>query len=245
MLSKNNSFTFSIGVLILVCSFIIVGCGNTTNNESKYDINDVEVINDVEDINAIKEFNIPAPMLVGEISTDVKSGILSFKGAAKTNENSAIFGEGKDTLYVQGILGNNGVMVNVGGKDINNTIPIADPIYIRIYRTSTKDGVTLYIFKRAHDMYCDYLIIGRKTDGTFVKYIDTKEVSLKYFGNLGKQATIIFEDKVLIKGSTLSFNCFYYKFGAKKYPGDKACRFNFNWNEYTQSFDIEQTEQQF
>ena len=194
--------------------------------------------------NIVEEFTFPAPEELGEIDINFKTGKLIFTGATQSNENSATFGEGEDTLYVQGVLGNNNVSVNVGGKDINNTFPIDTPLSVKIYKTSTNDGTRIYILKRAYDMDCDYLIIGRKLDGTFVKYIDTKELTLKYFGNQEKRTTIVYDDKVLIKGSTLSFNCFRYKFGEKNFPGDKVCRFNFKWNDYTQSFDIEQTDQQ-
>lgn len=232
MFRKYNKFIVLAGMLIMVCSFILTGCGISTKDES------------AQTKNAVEEFNLPAPEAVGEIGVNFKTGKLIFTGATQSNENSAIFGEGEDTLYAQGVLGNNNVSVNVGGKDINNTFPIDTPLSVKIYKTSTNDGTRIYILKRAYDMDCDYLIIGRKLDGTFVKYIDTKELTLKYFGNQEKRTTIVYDDKVLIKGSTMSFNCFRYKIGENNFPGDKVCRFNFKWNDYNQSFDIEQTEQQ-
>ncbi len=232
MFRKYNKFIVLAGMLIMVCSFILTGCGISTKDES------------AQTKNAVEEFTLPAPEAVGEIGVNFKTGKLIFTGATQSNENSAIFGEGEDTLYAQGVLGNNNVSVNVGGKDINNTFPIDTPLSVKIYKTSTNDGTRIYILKRAYDIECDYLIIGRKLDGTFVKYIDTKELTLKYFGNQEKRTAIVYEDKVLIKGSTMSFNCFRYKFGENNFPGDKVCRFNFKWNDYNQSFDIEQTEQQ-
>ncbi|MBR3722494.1 MAG: hypothetical protein IKN12_06970 [Selenomonadaceae bacterium] len=89
----------------------------------------------------------------------------------------------------------------------------------------------------------DYTIIGRRKDGTFVKYIDTRDLSMRYFGNDNKHGDtkgfIVYGDPLYINGDEISVDCYHYN-GGNNFPGQKICRFRFRWNEQAQWFSVEQ-----
>lgn len=135
----------------------------------------------------------------------------------------ARFGEGTDDLY---LYYNTEKCLNIGGNALNNTISgnILDSI---IYQIKYDKNDSLYSI---YDMKADYIIIGRKINSynrQFVKYIDTKEITKRYFGknrhviykNLSTQDDIIIID--------------YY------YSGISG-KFYFKWDDKAKWFNVEQ-----
>lgn len=225
--------------LFLIFASVLQGCGSTHSVDGGQAKKD--------DI-----YTIPKPISTGRFYVSAKTGKPGFENATQKNTNLYVFGEGEDALYVHvkteertNKFGNKIKFIgfNVGGNNINNTFQIgSDPQNVKIFKTVTKEGVSLYILNSTYDITCDYTILGRKKDGTFIKYIDTKDITQNYFGNQKTGGIIVYDKTIQTQENMFILDCFYYKLGAKNFPGDKVCRFIFRWNENNQSFDVEQTD---
>ena len=142
----------------------------------------------------------------------------------------ARFGDGEDALYLhysyRGYL-------KFGGQDINNTIE--DNILIStIYKIKSNEGITLYPIYKTYGPEFDYLIIGRRADGRFVKYIDTREITKRYFGWNGNSVSPIVYLDIYTQGDTLILP--YYHLKNIKSKGE----FHFKWDNKAQWFSVEQ-----
>ena len=143
----------------------------------------------------------------------------------------ARFGDGEDALYLhysyRGYL-------KFGGQDINNTIE--DNILIStIYKIKSNEGITLYPIYKTYGPEFDYLIIGRRADGRFVKYIDTREITKRYFGWNGESASPVMYRNLSVKNDTLIIE--YQRYGNKQRIQGK---FYFKWDDKAQWFGIAQ-----
>ena len=146
----------------------------------------------------------------------------------------ARFGDGEDALYLhysyRGYL-------KFGGQDINNTIE--DNILIStIYKIKSNEGITLYPIYKTYGPEFDYLIIGRRADGRFVKYIDTREITKRYFGwDVYGASPATYKD-LTAQGDTLIMK-YHYRNRANRTITEG--RFIFKWDDNAQWFGIDRT----
>ena len=106
----------------------------------------------------------------------------------------ARFGNGKDALYFHyeyhKRVPNKGINDNksfskFGDKDIENAIQVPVGIPTIIWLLNTNSQMTFYMLENGDAsglVGTTRILIGRKKDGTFVKYFDTYEISKKYLG---------------------------------------------------------------
>ncbi|WP_407378431.1 hypothetical protein [Megamonas funiformis] len=142
------------------------------------------------------------------------------------------FGNGKDIIYVH-------YNYNVyegfyfGGKDKNNTIKDDFPCY-DIYKMNTNENITIYILSKIYGPEFDYLIIGKRADGKFVKYIDTREITKRYFGwNMQGASTAMYKD-LNVQGDTLVMKYHDWKTATEG-------KFIFKWDDNAQWFSVDRT----
>ena len=147
-------------------------------------------------------------------------------------EGIAGFGKGKDIIYVH-------YDYNVyegfyfGGKDKNNTIKDDFPCY-DIYKINTNEGITIYPLYKSYGPEFDYLIIGKRADGKFVKYIDTREITKRYFGwNMHGASPTMYKD-LSVQGDTLVMKYHDWKTATEG-------RFIFKWDDNAQWFSVDRT----
>lgn len=153
--------------------------------------------------------------------------------ARKNNRNTygkgiAQFGNDEDALYVHYNYYTDFGKFYFGGKNKKNTI--ASPNIVTIYdifRIDTDEGITLYPLHRFYGPESEYIIIGRRTDGRFVKYINTEEITKRYFG---EKSYVIYKN-VSTQGDTLIID--YYHSGARG-------KFYFKWDDNAQWFSVKQ-----
>ncbi len=147
------------------------------------------------------------------------------KGVAK-------FGEGTDGLYVHYNIYEH-ISFRFGSKDISQTIPLEnDRPYHDIYQIKSDKGITLYpVFVIEPDSYWN--IFGRRPDGTWVTYIDTRNIAKQYFGITEKYYYAVHFAQPIVQGDTLIM-----KYGT--YPTKEKGEFRFRWDENAQWFGIEQ-----
>lgn len=158
------------------------------------------------------------PVKIGGICVDQssKQGVLIenasynngdyYTKAKKDNRSTygkgmARFGNGEDALYVHYNYYTDFGKFYFGGKDKQNTIVPPNVLTIYdIFRINTDKKITIYPLRKFYSAESDYIIIGRRADNKFVKYIDTEELTKRYFGekNLVQYRDLFSQDNTLI-----------------------------------------------
>lgn len=143
----------------------------------------------------------------------------------------ATFGDGDDALYMHYNMYDH-IPTVMGGKNIHNTIQWRFLIG-HISRIRTDKGITLYAINNTYGPESDYVIIGRRTDGVWVKYLDTREITNRYWKWDGFGPLIVEYTQLRTDGDTLIMNYRNWRFQEKG-------EFRFRWDENAQWFGIEQ-----
>lgn len=148
----------------------------------------------------------------------------------------ARFGNGKNALYLHYNIGSD---FRFGDKDISNTI-VNDYNIIEIYQINSDEQLILYPLYNTYGSELNYIIIGRRADGRFVKYIDTNEITKRYFGWNGENVSPVIYRDLSTKGDTLiiEYRRHYSVNGIAK------GNFYFKWDENAQWFSVAQGEEQ-
>lgn len=157
--------------------------------------------------------------------------VLKNKNKDGYEKGVAQYGKGEDALYLHYNM--NTGLLNFGGKDVENTIQNRYPITY-IYRINSNEDLTLYPLYNTYGPELNYIIIGRRADGRFVKYIDTNEITQRYFG-LGEKSYLIGYRNLSTQGDTLIVE--YQRPGNNYYIRGT---FQFKWDENAQWFSVAQ-----
>ena len=120
------------------------------------------------------------------------------------------------------------------GKSIEFTIEDDFPCY-EIYKINTNENIVIYPLVKIYGPEFDYLIIGKRADDRFVKYIDTREITKRYFGWNGESASPVMYRNLSVKNDTLIIE--YQRYGNKQRIQGK---FYFKWDDKAQWFGIAQ-----
>lgn len=184
------------------------------------------------------------PMKIGIVSDHgVVGGGYEFKNAVHNSgivydwqkhkcykSGVATFGNGKDLIYFH--YNNDKKIRSYGGKNFKNTFPLTQTYGCEFSQIKSNEGITFYMVQENDfDIHGrKYVLLGRKQDGSFVKYFDTSTISEKYFG---KKFSRDFHYE----------ECFYDKDTVRiqfKLKNGTNGEFRFKWNEVAQWFGIEQ-----
>ncbi len=188
------------------------------------------------------------PIEIGQIGTIQVGGGISVKNAFYNNGSQynrkndpdrygkgiAGFGEKDNALYVHYDYYNARDTFYFGDKNKNNTIK-DNFLYFQLYKINTNEGITIYPLYKSYGPEFDYLIIGRRADGRFVKYIDTREITKRYFGWNGESASPVMYRNLSVQNDTLTME--YQRYGNKQRIQGK---FYFKWDDKAQWFGIKQ-----
>ena len=200
---------------------------------------------------------------IGKVFGPEHTGGFEIKGADYNNGNKitsgriksedifgrgiARFGSGGDALYVHYNAYTDKSYISedytqnscrFGGKDFSNTIANAID-YCTISRISTDGDITFYLLLNGGGVaeYADYILIGRRSDGKFVKYFNTYDVRTAYLGKEGSRNSLL--KKKYTVGDTLvieyEYTPDYSNINSKKYG-----EFRFKWDDEAQWFGVEQ-----
>lgn len=124
--------------------------------------------------------------------------------------------------------------IKVGAQKIENTID-ADALSNGIFRINTDSGITLYALKVNYGSELDYIILGFREDGKVVKYIDTKEIALRYFQKRNGVSPIAFKE-IVPEGDTLVLE-YRYPSGRES-VGELRCK----WDDTAKWFGVEKVD---
>lgn len=158
------------------------------------------------------------------------------KGVAK-------FGEGNDALYFYYEQGNREInrptKMSFGGLDKIELIDV-HLMLTEIYKISTDDGLTLYMIHDSYDMPEEntFILIGRRSDGRWVKYFDSDEIGKRYFNYKGWGLAF---SNFKIAGSEITLN-YKRNFSQKQIEwnrrSDEYGKFVFSWDKAKQWFAV-------
>ena len=146
------------------------------------------------------------------------------------------FSNGEDSIYVHHMPKHN-VNPRVGDKDINKSVPIGYGLYgFTIYQIPNDSATKLYMIRpdEAMAVVLDYTLVGKKADGTFVKYFSFRDIWNKYVGN-NRPNGRIFTENVHCEGDSIIIKYTHYEKHVKKDIGE----IRFKWDDAAQWFGIE------
>ena len=160
------------------------------------------------------------------------------------NRGFAIFGSGSDAIclyYDSGeyrpTAGKNRIYAKFGDKNINNTIETGAGIPTHINLIKTDSGITFYLLLNIDESGLvgrTHTLLGKRSDGVFVKYFNTYDLKRQYFG----RARDIFFSDYRIEGDTIIIG--YQRRDSANSRFVDAGEFRFKWDESAQWFGIEQ-----
>lgn len=168
-------------------------------------------------------------------------------GSIRYGKGIARWGNGIDSLYAHYNAYNikNDANIHFGDKNINNTVPINAFVFgEEIFKITSDIGITFYIIHTSYDLPDEkwWTLIGRRTDGVWVKYFDSLNVTEKYFGKQGNvwEGKSICCDNFRVNGDTMVVEYSrYHKNIGKRGEFIKKGEFRFKWDEAAEWFGVE------
>lgn len=155
--------------------------------------------------------------------------LVYYKGVAR-------FGSGKDAIYLHydkhGFNDGTSVGFKLGSENVQNAIPY-DYFWTTIFKVNVNNGYMMYLLKKYDYAFRtnQYVLIGCRPDGKWVKYFDTENLSKQYLGN-SSNVTI---QKIAANGDTIVANYVRNQNGKVAESGE----FRFKWDEAAKWFGVE------
>ena len=190
------------------------------------------------------------PLKIGESISVVPDAAFNFKNATSNDgerhklspkagygKGMVCFGNGNDAIYFHynSYLKYPDNMKNScrwGSKDISNTVQLnVLEATANIYQIKNDAGILLYqiSIETGASGYVD--IIGTRKDGTWVKYIDSKDIIKRYFGSTGGISPYAMFN-ISVQSNIIIIPYIH--------NGNKEGEFRFKWDEAAQWFGVEQ-----
>ena len=197
------------------------------------------------------------PVKIGEFGWSQVGGGFVFTNATENNgdirttrgnrkqygKGTARFGNSNDSLYVHyNSYQKSFTVVKFGANDVSNTVNFDISVLdYRIFSISNSDRGNFYLLSGGYDLLENDRIIflGRKSDGTWVKYFDTENLLKKYFG---QQQLGYWFNGFKVHDNAISIN-YRRNFDGRAMSRDYADEygeFRFKWDDNAQWFSVEQ-----
>ncbi|MBR1420747.1 MAG: hypothetical protein IJ575_06825 [Selenomonadaceae bacterium] len=183
------------------------------------------------------QIHLEGVFIHGATSND---GILSARSSESTKSYTkgiARWNDGDDALYCH----YDSAVALFGSKDVSNTVPVNIETYTvnppgEIFRINSDGGIAVYSIRFYHRT-SHLTIFGRQVDGKWVKYVDSIELSKKYFGGRDSYTDIegLVYQNVSVDGDTIVVPYFI-----RTNPDKNVGEFRFKWDDAAQWFSIEQ-----
>ena len=150
----------------------------------------------------------------------------------------ARFGEDEDSLF----LHYGGEYLKIGSQNISNTVNINGGEFISIFQLKNDSKIKMYLISVSAGFPENIFLIGKREDGRFVKYIDTLEITKKYFGESHLLLMQYDSDKVLFEKGRIIVRYLCRKPFNINYPKYEVStgEFILKWDEKAQWFGVEQ-----
>lgn len=181
--------------------------------------------------------------------TSYKNGQFDKEWKTKLYEKGiAIFGNGKNPLYLHYDCSKNknrgyqdAYSPKFGNKNATKTVSLGagEGQAVHVSQIKNDGNITLYLLCGEGPVAgtVDYVLLGVRADGAWVKYFDTREITDKYFGeNLGLTKKPWYRN-FLCRGDTLTISYERHQ-GKRGYVNEGE--FRFKWDDKAQWFGVEQ-----
>ena len=185
--------------------------------------------------------------------TSYKNGQLDKEWGKLYEKGIARFGNDVDALYVHYDCSPNknieywdAYSPKFGDKDAKRTVSLmaGEGEYVTIYKIKNTGDVTLYLLRSQGSVAGTtiYVLLGRRSDGVFVKYFDMEDINIKYFGlQKNKYGTTKgmrnpWYKNCRCQGNTITIE-YERSHGRTGYV--KEGEFRFKWDEKAQWFGVE------
>lgn len=136
-----------------------------------------------------------------------------------------------------------GAMSKFGSQDVKNAVQIWVGIPTIIWKIKTDSDRMFYMLENgdASGMVgTTRTLIGRKKDGTFVKYFSTYEIKNSYLGRpTHKDKKIEQSNKIFFEENTIIIPYYVFKNIEGSYKNVPVGEFRFKWDEAAQWFGVE------
>ncbi len=186
-----------------------------------------------EKIGTVANYGRPDEVRVAGAAASDGEEVSGGKGEPVYRKVTARFGEGDDALYYhydagieQGETGKRQVTSLFGGQTKKNAFFVS-PYHCWVYRLLADGKKPFYVLQDARR---NYLIVGRKED-RFVKYIDTRALTKKYF----PRRHVIYKN-LRAQGDTVILE-YHIERGIQGYD-DKVGELRFQWDDEAERFDV-------
>lgn len=145
------------------------------------------------------------------------------------SKGMAQFGKGNDALYVH-YYNAPTFHAMFGNKDEKNTFDYEmGEIWYEIREIKSDNKLVLYAL--ANLTSSNWIILGRKSDGVFVKYLETDDIRKQYFS----YPRYVHFNEIYTQGDTITMSYTYF------YPkSEHKGEFRFKWDDAAQWFGIDQ-----
>ena len=176
--------------------------------------------------------------------TSYKNGQLDKEWGKLYEKGIAVFGNGIDALYMHYNCSSNNrdaYRPKFGDKNALRTTSLGanegESITINLIKNDSR--ITLYLLHGEGSAAGteNYILLGRRSDGVFVKYFDTHEITKKFFGEKLSLSTRPWYSKFYCQGNKMIIE---YKRHHDRQGYLNEGEFVFKWDDKAQWFSIEQ-----
>ena len=176
----------------------------------------------------------------GAVYNSDRAKIDSYSGRTYYTNGIARFGDDKSEIWLHYNKNSRPAYCRLGGENFSDTIPEDFSWGHKIFYIGGVNGFKFYALRSQFDMPSaqikyEYNIIGRKPDGTWLKYFNTRKIIEKYIAKgygYSMQDLNVSGDTIIIKYKILE-----YKY--KKIYNGQSGELRFKWDESAQWFDVE------
>ncbi|MBR1419698.1 MAG: hypothetical protein IJ575_01365 [Selenomonadaceae bacterium] len=159
-----------------------------------------------------------------ETPKKVHDGVIYENGIAQ-------FGNGDDSIYCH-YSSPSAMESYFGDKDKSNAIKIEEELYgTSISQIKNDSDAKIYLLHSIGASSHSYICLGKKNDGTWVKYFDTREIAKKYFNAWAMVSDAILDNDTIIIG--------YSTRGTRENRSSQRGEFRFKWDDAAQWFSVE------
>lgn len=181
--------------------------------------------------------------------TSYKNGQFDKEWKTKLYEKgTAVFGSGRNPLYVhydcsmkKNSQYQDRYSPKFGNKNATRTVSLGagEGQAVHISQMKNDGNITLYLLCGEGSVAAtvDYVLLGVRTDGAWVKYFDTREITNKYFGENLSFSKRPWYKNFFCQGDTLIIGYERHQ-GKRGYV--KEGEFQFKWDDAAQWFGVEQ-----
>ena len=131
-----------------------------------------------------------------------------------------------------------------GGKDISNTLAITTGEHTKVFNINTDNNMMFFVVFSVSNPGNDCYVLGKSSNGRFVKYLDTEDITKRFFGTSTVESSFsMYYQECACRGDTIIIP-YRINYLVKTYPTSKydirQGEFRFKWDDKAQWFGIEQ-----